>query len=83
MYLILCCSYLNHSLRFVGEKKRKKNKSHSQYFGKKIAITLFSQIVQPYLEVLLKLADPSALYKESILKGAVHICESTDPAGYS
>src|SRR4029434_7112254 len=27
MYLILCWSYLNHSLRFVGEKKRiKKNR---------------------------------------------------------
>src|SRR4029434_3355826 len=54
MYLILCWSYLNHSLRFVGGKKRIKKKLHiksqSQYFGKKIAIRLFSQIVQPYLE---------------------------------
>src|SRR4029434_6414247 len=36
---VLCWSYLNHSLRFVGKKKRIKKKSHiksqSQYFGKK------------------------------------------------
>src|SRR4029434_1297810 len=33
-----------------GKKEDKKKKSHikSQYFGKKIAIRLFSQIVQPY-----------------------------------
>src|SRR4029434_7055262 len=39
-------------ITFCWEKKRIKKKSHiksqSQYFGKNIAIRLFSQIVQPY-----------------------------------
>src|SRR4029434_10842195 len=34
-------------ITFCWEKKRIKKKSQSQYFGKKIAIRLFSQIVQP------------------------------------
>src|SRR4029434_8782065 len=51
MYLILCCSYLNHSLRFVGGKKRIKKKSHiesqSQYFGKKSQLDYFPKSFSP------------------------------------
>src|SRR4029434_1100751 len=51
MYLILCQSYLNHSLRFVGEKKRLKKKSHiksqSQYFGKKSQLDYFPKSFSP------------------------------------
>src|SRR4029434_5499917 len=51
MYLILCWSYLNHSLRFVGEKKRLKKKSHiksqSQYFGKKSQLDYFPKSFSP------------------------------------
>src|SRR4029434_8238841 len=51
MYLILCQSYLNHSLRFVGEKKRIKKKSHiksqSQYFGKKSQLDYFPKSFSP------------------------------------
>src|SRR4029434_9470368 len=51
MYLILCWSYLNHSLRFVGEKKRRKKKSHiksqSQYFGKKSQLDYFPKSFSP------------------------------------
>src|SRR4029434_8793874 len=51
MYLILCWSYLNHSLRFVGEKKRMKKKSHiesqSQYFGKKSQLDYFPKSFSP------------------------------------
>src|SRR4029434_5622496 len=53
MYLILCCSYLNHSLRFVGEKKEEKKKSHiksqSQYFGKKSQLDYFPKSFSPNL----------------------------------
>src|SRR4029434_5592317 len=53
MYLILCGSYLNHSLRFVGEKKRIKKKSHiksqSQYFGKKSQLDYFPKWLSPTL----------------------------------
>src|SRR4029434_5616289 len=45
MYLILCWSYLNHSLRFVGKKRGYKKKSHiksqSQYLGKKSQLDYF------------------------------------------
>src|SRR4029434_4494311 len=51
MYLILCWSYLNHSLRFVGEKKEDKKKSHiksqSQYFGKKSQLDYFPKSFSP------------------------------------
>src|SRR4029434_6156133 len=51
MYLILCWSYLNHSLRFVGGKKRIKKKSHiksqSQYFGKKSQLDYFPKSFSP------------------------------------
>src|SRR4029434_156853 len=52
MYLILCWSYLNHSLRFVGGKKRiQKKKSHiksqSQYFGKKSQLDYFPKSFSP------------------------------------
>src|SRR4029434_8666531 len=53
MYLILCWSYLNHSLRFVGKKKRIKKKSHiesqSQYFGKKSQLDYFPKSFSPSL----------------------------------
>src|SRR4029434_5629713 len=51
MYLILSWSYLNHSLRFVGVKKRIKKKSHiksqSQYFGKKSQLDYFPKSFSP------------------------------------
>src|SRR4029434_9579735 len=51
MCLILCWSYLNHSLRFVGVKKRGKKKSHiksqSQYFGKKSQLDYFPKSFSP------------------------------------
>src|SRR4029434_8673806 len=56
MYLILCCSYLNHSLRFVGGKKRKKKshiKSQSQYFGKKSQLDYFPKSFSPTVWVCL------------------------------
>src|SRR4029434_7250235 len=53
MYLILCWSYLNHSLRFVGEKrgykKKSHNKSQSQYFGKKSQLDYFPKSFSPSL----------------------------------
>src|SRR4029434_2246225 len=53
MYLILCWSYLNHSLRFVRKKKRIKKKSHiksqSQYFGKKSQLDYFHKSFSPTL----------------------------------
>src|SRR4029434_10384884 len=51
MYLILCCSYLNHSLRFCWGKKEEKKKSHiksqSQYFGKKSQLDYFPKSFSP------------------------------------
>src|SRR4029434_3572006 len=51
MYLILCWSYLNHSLRFVGKKRGYKKKSHiksqSQYFGKKSQLYYFPKSFSP------------------------------------
>src|SRR4029434_5877015 len=51
MYLILCWSYVNHSLRFVGKKRIQKKKSHiksqSQYFGKKSQLDYFPKSFSP------------------------------------
>src|SRR4029434_3202343 len=68
MYLILCWSYLNHSLRFVGEKKRiQKKKSHiksqSQYFGKKSQLDYFPKSFSPnshFLVLTLSHTGPNA-----------------------
>src|SRR4029434_8127487 len=53
MYLILCWSYLNHSLCFVGKKRGQKKKSHiesqSQYFGKKSQLDYFPKSFSPNL----------------------------------
>src|SRR4029434_9208312 len=56
MYLILCWSYLNHSLHFVGEKKRIKKNSHiesqSQYFSKKSQLDYFPKSFSPIFNIV-------------------------------
>ena len=59
MYLILCWSYLNHSLRFVGKKRGYKKKSHiksqSQYFGKKSQLDYFPKSFSPSVHACVSL----------------------------
>ena len=53
MYLILCWSYLNHSLRFVGKKfgiKKEKSLIKSQYLGKKSQLDYFPKSLSPNLD---------------------------------
>src|SRR4029434_3138545 len=52
MYLIVCWSYLNHSLRFVGKKirikfKKSHIKSQSQYWGGKSQLDYFPKSFSP------------------------------------
>src|SRR4029434_6112383 len=62
MYLILCWSYLNHSLRFVGEKKRiqKKNRilnRNSHYLCKKSQLDYFPKSFSPSIVLFAHLHD--------------------------
>src|SRR4029434_8209322 len=52
MYLILCWSYLNHSLRFVGKKIRIKQKNrilnrNRNIWGKKLQLDYFPKSFSP------------------------------------
>src|SRR4029434_9045109 len=76
MYLILCWSYLNHSLRFVGGKKEDKKKSHiesqSQYFGKKKSqLDYFPKSFSPRMNMS-QLAKHNKL--DSSLEDCVCVC---------
>src|SRR4029434_2440208 len=59
MYLILCWSYLNHSLRFVGEKKRiKKNRilnRNRNILVKKSQLDYFPKSFSPSLNLICRM----------------------------
>src|SRR4029434_8514545 len=57
--LVIFKSFITFCWGKKGDKKNSHIKSQQQYFGKKIAIRLFSQIVQPYSTAPLSPQDQS------------------------